>query len=77
MNKNTWIAPCVAIAGMTNVGSGSFIGINAAIGNNLSIAPETIIGAGTVVHKTIERSGVYVGNPARLLNHDVAQYFTV
>lgn len=42
------------------------------IGSNATIMPVTVcsdvvIGAGAVVTKSISRSGVYVGNPARLL----------
>ena len=48
------------------------IGNNVSIGSNATILPVTIcdgcvIGAGAVVTKNITESGVYVGNPARLL----------
>ena len=42
-----------------------FIGSNSVIVNNLNIAENTIIGAGTVVIESINKSGTYVGNPAR------------
>jgi acetyltransferase-like isoleucine patch superfamily enzyme len=48
------------------------IGNNVSIGTNATIMPVTIcdrvvVGAGAVVTKDITESGVYVGNPARLL----------
>ncbi len=48
------------------------VGNNVSIGSNATILPVTIcsnvvIGAGAVVSKDINISGVYVGNPARLL----------
>jgi acetyltransferase-like isoleucine patch superfamily enzyme len=50
------------------------IGNRVSIGTNTTILPVTIcdgavIGAGAVVTKDITESGVYVGNPARLLRH--------
>ena len=51
----------------------TFIGDNVSIGSNATILPVTIcdnvvIGAGAVVTKDINISGIYIGNPARLLN---------
>jgi acetyltransferase-like isoleucine patch superfamily enzyme len=48
------------------------IGNNVSIGSNCTILPvsicdKTVIGAGAVVTKNIERPGIYVGNPARLI----------
>ena len=48
------------------------IGNKVSIGSNATILPVTIcdhvvIGAGAVVTKSIDRPGVYVGNPARFL----------
>lgn len=48
------------------------VGDNVSIGSNATIMPVTIcsnvvIGAGAVVTKSITESGVYAGNPARLL----------
>lgn len=48
------------------------IGDNVSIGSNATILPvevcdNVVIGAGSVVTKDIKESGVYAGNPARLL----------
>jgi acetyltransferase-like isoleucine patch superfamily enzyme len=48
------------------------IGNNVSIGSNATILPvricdNTVIGAGAVVTKNIERPGIYAGNPARFL----------
>ncbi len=48
------------------------IGCNVSIGSNSTILPvkicdDVVIGAGSVVTKDISESGVYVGNPAKLL----------
>lgn len=48
------------------------IGNNVSIGSNATILPveicdNVVIGAGAVVTKNIQKAGVYVGNPARLI----------
>ena len=48
------------------------IGDNVSIGSNSTILPvnicnDVVIGAGSVVVKNIELSGIYAGNPAKLL----------
>ena len=48
------------------------IGNNVSIGSNATILPVTIcdnvlIGAGAVVTKNIDKSGIYAGNPAKFL----------
>ncbi len=50
----------------------TYIGDNVLIGSNSTILPveicdNVVIGAGSVVTKNINKSGVYVGNPARFL----------
>lgn len=49
----------------------TYIGNNVSIGSNATILPVTIcdnvvIGAGAVVTRNINKSGVYVGNPAKI-----------
>jgi acetyltransferase-like isoleucine patch superfamily enzyme len=48
------------------------VGRNVSIGSNATILPveicdDVVIGAGAVVTKNINKSGVYIGNPAKLL----------
>lgn len=50
----------------TYVGNKVFIGSNATI-LPVTICDSVVIGAGAVVTKDITESGVYIGNPARLL----------
>lgn len=58
--------------GNKNLWSPIVIGNNVSIGSNSTILPvnicdNVVIGAGAVVTKDIELSGIYVGNPAKLL----------
>lgn len=55
------------LCGTVTIGDGTWIGAGAIISNNLSICGGCMIGAGTVVLKNIDRSGTYVGVPARFV----------
>jgi acetyltransferase-like isoleucine patch superfamily enzyme len=50
----------------TKIGNGVSIGSNATI-LPVEICDNAVIGAGAVVTKNIEKPGVYVGNPAKLI----------
>ena len=50
----------------TKIGNGVSIGANATI-LPVEICDNAVIGAGAVVTKNIEKPGVYVGNPAKLI----------
>ena len=59
------IAPAAVLCGNVIIGKGTFIGSNAVVRNNISIWSEVILGAGSVVVKSIEEKGIWVGNPSR------------
>jgi len=51
----------------TIIKKGSSIGANATILPGLTIGEDSIIGAGAVVTKNVERNSIVVGNPARAI----------
>ena len=53
------------MAGTVTVGENTWIGIGAAVSNNIDIASDCIIGAGAVVVKNISEPGTYIGIPAK------------
>lgn len=58
------ISPNAALAGTVTVGTRSWVGIGASVRNNLRIAKDCMIGAGSTVVKDIREPGIYVGTPA-------------
>ena len=59
------LSPGVHLSGTVEIGSTSWLGVGAAVINNVNICGNCTIGAGTVVIKDIETAGIYVGVPAR------------
>lgn len=56
------------LCGTVFVGDGTWIGAGATVSNNVSICSNCMIGAGAVVVNSIQKSGTYVGVPARRIN---------
>ena len=67
IGSHSFLSPRVAIAGFVNVEEQCILGINATIIDNITITSKTQLGAGTVVIKSIEKQGLYVGNPAKFI----------
>lgn len=67
IGDHVFIASHAVISGHVTIGSYSFIGVNSTIIDGIKIVDRTVIGAGALVVKDIEKSGVYVGQPARFL----------
>lgn len=64
------ISPGVHTAGAVRIGKGTWLGIGSIVSNNITITSGCTIGAGSVVVKDIDKSGNYVGVPARRIDND-------
>lgn len=64
------ISPGVHTAGAVRIGKGTWLGIGSIVSNNITITSGCTIGAGAVVVRDIDKSGTYVGVPARRINND-------
>jgi len=64
------ISPGVHTAGAVRIGKGTWLGIGSIVSNNITITSGCTIGAGAVVVKDIDKSGNYVGVPARRIDND-------
>lgn len=62
------IAPSATINGICTINDGCYIGSSSTVIQLINIAQDTMIGAGAVVIRNIERKGTYVGVPAKRLN---------
>ena len=60
-------APNVNISGNCTFKNHVYFGTSSSIKQGLSIVENVIIGMGAIVTKNITESGVYIGNPARIL----------
>ena len=67
IGQNCFLSPRVAIAGFVNIGESCILGINSTIIDNINIIQKTQLGGASVVIKSIEKSGLYVGNPLRFI----------
>jgi sugar O-acyltransferase (sialic acid O-acetyltransferase NeuD family) len=65
IEDHCFIASHVVVSGHVRVGTRSFVGVNATLRNNITIAPETIVGAGAVIMKDTRPKGVYLAERAK------------
>jgi sugar O-acyltransferase (sialic acid O-acetyltransferase NeuD family) len=66
IEDHCFITSHVVISGHVRVGDHSFIGVNATLRNSLTIAPASLIGAGSVIMKDTVPEGVYMPQRAEL-----------
>jgi len=66
IGDHCFITSHVVVSGNCNIGQYSFLGVNATLRNGLTVAPETLVGAGAIIMKDTVEKGVYVPERARL-----------
>lgn len=65
VGKYVHLSPNVSLAGNVTIGNRCWLGISSTVINNLKIYSESIVGAGAVVIRDIQKKGTYVGNPLK------------
>jgi sugar O-acyltransferase (sialic acid O-acetyltransferase NeuD family) len=68
IGNHTHISTGAFINGDCIIGNSVFVGSNSVIGEGVSVTDDVVIGAGSVVIRSIQDSGVYVGNPVRKIH---------
>jgi len=63
IEDHCFLASHIVVSGYTRIGPRCFIGVNATLRNSITIAAESLIGAGAVIMKDTVEKGVYL--PAR------------
>jgi len=66
VEDHCFIASQVVVSGHVRVGEYSFIGVNATVRNGITLAPQTLVGAGAVIMKDTIAKGVYLAPRAEL-----------
>ena len=68
IEDHCFLASHIVVSGYVKIGNNCFIGVNATLRNSITIAPETLIGAGAVIMKDTVEQGVYLPERAKLFD---------
>lgn len=68
IEDHCFLASHIVVSGYVRIGNNCFIGVNATLRNSITIAPETLIGAGAVIMKDTLEKGVYLPQRAELFS---------
>jgi sugar O-acyltransferase (sialic acid O-acetyltransferase NeuD family) len=68
IEDHCFISSHVVVSGHVRIKKYCFLGVNSTLRNSITIAPETLIGAGAVISEDTVEKGVYVPQRATLLN---------
>lgn len=68
IEDHCFLASHIVVSGFTRIGAYCFLGVNATLRNAITIAPETLIGAGAVIMKDTVEQGVYLPQRAKLFD---------
>jgi sugar O-acyltransferase (sialic acid O-acetyltransferase NeuD family) len=66
IEDHCFITSHVVVSGYVRIGTRSFIGVNATLRNSITIAPQTLIGAGAIIMKSTRPKEVYMPERAKL-----------
>lgn len=68
IEDHCFLASHIVVSGYVRIRNNCFIGVNATLRNSITIAPETLIGAGAVIMKNTVEKGVYLPPRAELFS---------
>lgn len=68
IDDHCFLASHIVVSGHCHIHPYCFIGVNATLRNSITIAPETLIGAGAIIMKDTVEQGVYLPERARLFS---------
>lgn len=66
IEDHCFLASHIVVSGNVRIRHNCFIGVNATLRNSITIAPETLIGAGAIIMKDTVEKGVYLPQRAEL-----------
>lgn len=62
-----FLSSSVTTGGFAKIGDNTFIGLNATVKDAIKIEDYTLVGSAANVLSSTSRAGIYIGNPARLI----------
>ncbi len=65
VGDHSHISTYAILNGQCKVGSRTFVGSRTVLSNNTDVADDTLISAGSVVLRSLDQPGTYIGNPLR------------
>jgi sugar O-acyltransferase (sialic acid O-acetyltransferase NeuD family) len=65
IKDNVFFTSHIVLSGHCEVKENCWIGVNATIRDYMTIAPKTLIAMGSLITKSTEENGFYMGNPAK------------
>lgn len=78
IEDDVWFTSHCVVSGFCRIGRGSFIGVNATLGDQVALGEDTVFGAGALTVKSLTEKGcVYVGSPAKKLDRTSYEQFNV
>lgn len=76
IEDNCWLTSHDVVSGYCHIGAGSFIGVNATLGDCVTLNRDIVLGAGSLTVKDLTEAGkVYVGSPAKLTGKSSYEQF--
>ena len=66
-----YLSPGVIVSGNVTIGDYTFVGSGSVISNNIKIGNNVVVGIGTVVSKDIPDNTTVIGNPMKIINHQL------
>jgi sugar O-acyltransferase (sialic acid O-acetyltransferase NeuD family) len=66
IEDHCFLASHIVVSGYVRIRNNCFIGVNATLRNSITIAPETLVGAGAIIMKDTVEKGVYLPQRAEL-----------
>jgi sugar O-acyltransferase (sialic acid O-acetyltransferase NeuD family) len=66
IEDHCFLASHIVVSGHARIRNNCFIGVNATLRNSITLAPETLVGAGAIIMKDTVEQGVYLPERAKL-----------
>lgn len=78
VRHSCYLSSHICVAGFSEIGERSFVGINSSITDKIKISEDCFIGAATLINKNTEPNSIYTGNPGQKnLKISAKKYFKV